>query len=165
MEKAYFSQIRSKIIPYLDQAKEEVVIAMAWFTSAELFDALISCLKRNVKVELVLLDNAINYMYYAPDFNDLINAGGVLRIADSSVGFMHHKFCVIDDKIAITGSYNWTYFAETRNVENIVITDNLEIVNLFTTEFNRLTNMLYVRSFCYCLSWDDMASREDVDFR
>lgn len=71
MEQAYFSQIRSKIIPYLNQAKEEVVIAMAWFTSAELFDALLSCLERRVNVELILLDNAINYMYYAPDFNEL----------------------------------------------------------------------------------------------
>lgn len=165
MEQAFFSQIRSKIIPYLDQAKEEVVIAMAWFTSAELFNALISCLKRNVKVELVLLDNAINYMYYAPDFNELINAGGVLRIADSSVGFMHHKFCVIDDKIAITGSYNWTYYAETRNIENIVITDNPDIVNRFSTEFNRLTSLLPVSSFCARLSWDDIEAREDIDFR
>ena len=64
MEQAYFSQIRSKIIPYLNQAKKEIVVAMAWFTSAELFDALLSCLKRNVNVELVLLDNAINYMHY-----------------------------------------------------------------------------------------------------
>lgn len=165
MEQAYFSQIRSKIIPYLNQAKEDVVIAMAWFTSAELFNALLSCLKRNVKVELVLLDNAINYMYYAPDFNLLIKAGGLLRIADSSVGFMHHKFCVIDKRIAITGSYNWTYYAETRNVENIVITDNKEIVNLYLTEFKRLAGLLSVRSSCYRLSWDEIEGREDIDFR
>lgn len=165
MEQAYFSQIRSKIIPYLNQAREEVIIAMAWFTSAELFDALLSCLARNVNVELVLLDNAINYMYYAPDFNQLINAGGHLRIADSSVGFMHHKFCVIDNKIAITGSYNWTYYAETRNVENIVITDNMEIVNLFSTEFKRLAKLLSVSSSCSRLSWDDIEAREDIDFR
>lgn len=165
MEQAYFSQIRSKIIPYLNEAKENVVIAMAWFTSVELFDALLSCLERNVNVELVLLDNAINYMYYAPDFNLLIEAGGHLRIADSSVGFMHHKFCVIDNKIAITGSYNWTYYAETRNVENIVITDNMEIVNRYLTEYKRLANLLSVSSSCSRLSWDDIEAREDVDFR
>lgn len=165
MEQAFFSQIRSKIIPYLNQAKEEVVIAMAWFTSAELFDALMSCLRRNVNVELILLDNAINYMYYAPDFNSLINAGGHLRIADESVGFMHHKFCVIDKKIAITGSYNWTYYAETRNVENIVITDNADIVNLYLTEYKRLANRLSVCSSCFRLSWDDIEAREDIDFR
>lgn len=165
MEQAFFSQIRSNIIPYLDHAKEEVIIAMAWFTSAELFDALLSCLKRKVSVKLVLLDNAINYMYYAPDFNEFINAGGVLRIADSSVGFMHHKFCVIDDKIAITGSYNWTYYAETRNIENIVITDNPDIVNRFSTEFERLANLLSVSSSCSRLSWDDIEARDDIDFR
>lgn len=165
MEQAYFSQIRSKIIPYLNQAKEEVVIAMAWFTSAELFDALLSCLERRVNVELILLDNAINYMYYAPDFNELISAGGHLRIADSSVGFMHHKFCVIDDKIAITGSYNWTYYAETRNVENIVITDNPDIVNRFSIEFERLANLLSISSSCSRLSWDDIEARDDIDFR
>lgn len=165
MEQAYFSQIRSKIIPYLNQAKKEVVIAMAWFTSAELFDALLSCLERRVNVELILLDNAINYMYYAPDFNELISAGGHLRIADSSVGFMHHKFCVIDDNIAITGSYNWTYYAETRNVENIVITDNPDIVNRFSIEFERLANLLSISSSCSRLSWDDIEARDDIDFR
>lgn len=165
MEKAFFTKIRSKIIPLLNDAQNEVVIAMAWFTSSELFDALLSCLKRSVNVELIILDNGINYMYYAPDFNLLIEAGGHLRIADSSVGFMHHKFCVIDNKIAITGSYNWTYYAETRNVENIVITDNMEIVNLYLTEYKRLANLLSVSSSCSRLSWDDIEAREDVDFR
>lgn len=165
MEKACFSEIRSEIIPYLEQAKEEVVIAMAWFTSSELFESLLSCLKRNVNVELILLDNSINYMDYAPDFNLLVNAGGKLRIADSRVGFMHHKFCVIDQKIAITGSYNWTYYAETRNVENILITGSSEIVNLYLAEFKRLSNRLSVTSSCPRLSWDDIEARNDVDYR
>ena len=165
MEQAYFSKIRSRIIPYLNNAEENVVIAMAWFTSIELFDALLSCLRRKVNVEMVILDSAINYMYYAPDFNELIKAGGRLRIADLSVGFMHHKFCVIDKKIAITGSYNWTYYAETRNVENIVITDNLEIVNLYLAEFKRLADILSVCSSCSRLSWDEIEASDDIDFR
>lgn len=165
MEQAYFSEIRSKILPCLEHAKEDVVIAMAWFTSAELFDALLSCLKRNVNVELILLDDAINYMYYAPDFNQFIKAGGHLRIADSSIGFMHHKFCVIDNKMVITGSYNWTYYAETRNVENVVITDSLELVSLYLAEFKRLSSLLSKSSSCSRLSWDDIEERDDIDFR
>ena len=121
MELACFSEIRNKIIPFLNNATDKIQVAMAWFTSSELFGALLDALNRNVDVELVLLDNAINYMDYAPDFNELIKLGGKLRIAGADIGFMHHKFCVIDDKIAITGSYNWTYYAETRNVENIII--------------------------------------------
>lgn len=165
MEKAYFSGIRNRIIPCLDNATKKIQVAMAWFTSNELFEALISALNRGVDVELILLDNAINYMYYAPDFNEFIKAGGKLRIAGAEVGFMHHKFCVIDDSVAITGSYNWTYYAETRNVENIVISDNSDIVMLFSAEFQRLQNLLSVSSSCARLSWDDIEQRDDVDYR
>lgn len=165
MEKAYFSGIRNRIIPCLDNATQKIQVAMAWFTSNELFEALINALNRDVDVELILLDNAINYMYYAPDFNEFINAGGKLRIAGAEVGFMHHKFCVIDDSVAITGSYNWTYYAETRNVENIVISDNSDIVMLFSAEFQRLQNLLSVSSSCARLSWDDIEQRDDVDYR
>lgn len=165
MEKAYFSGIRNRIIPCLDNATQKIQVAMAWFTSNELFEALINALNRNVDVELILLDNAINYMYYAPDFNEFINAGGKLRIAGAEVGFMHHKFCVIDDSVAITGSYNWTYYAETRNVENIVISDNSDIVMLFSAEFQRLQDLLSVSSSCARLSWDDIEQRDDVDYR
>ena len=165
MEKAYFSGIRNRIIPCLNNATKKIQVAMAWFTSNELFEALINALNRDVDVELILLDNAINYMYYAPDFNEFINAGGKLRIAGPEVGFMHHKFCVIDDSLAITGSYNWTYYAETRNVENIVISDNSDIVMLFSAEFQRLQNILSVSSSCARLSWDDIEQRDDVDYR
>lgn len=164
MEQAYFSGIRNKIIPYLNGATNTIQVAMAWFTSSELFNTLLRCLKRRVDVELILLDNAINYMDYAPDFNQFIKAGGKLRIAGSSVGFMHHKFCIVDNRIVITGSYNWTYYAETRNVENIVITDNMEIVNLFKSEFYRLKNILTLSTTCQRLSWDDIEAREDVNF-
>ena len=164
MEQAYFSEIRREIIPYLDNAQDIVQVAMAWFTSSELFNTLLRCLNRKVEVELILLDNAINYMDYAPDFNVFIKAGGKLRIAGSVVGFMHHKFCIIDDRIAITGSYNWTYYAETRNVENIVITDNVEVVNLFKSEFLRLKNKLTLSTTSQRLTWDDIEARADVNF-
>ena len=72
MELACFSEIRNKIIPFLNNATDKIQVAMAWFTSSELFGALLDALNRNVDVELVLLDNAINYMDYAPDFNELI---------------------------------------------------------------------------------------------
>lgn len=164
MDQAYFSQIRGKIIPYLEEAVSSVQVAMAWFTSRELFNALIECLKRNVKVDLVLLDDAINYMDYAPDFNLFINAGGNLYIADASVGFMHHKFCIIDSCIVITGSYNWTYYAETRNVENIIVTDNHKIIKDFESEFLRLERILSLCSDYKRMSWDEIESREGVNY-
>jgi phosphatidylserine/phosphatidylglycerophosphate/cardiolipin synthase-like enzyme len=39
---------------------------------------------------------------------------------------MHNKFCVINNKILINGFYNWTYYAEDRNRENVLIIDGEE---------------------------------------
>ena len=164
MEKAYFKNIRSEIIPLLNQAKDEVVIAMAWFTSNELFQALLDCRSRDVKVEVVILDNATNFMYYAPDFNILIEKGGILKIAPLSYGFMHHKFCVIDNSVVITGSYNWTYYAETRNIENIVISDNMEVVLQYKEEFRSLSSDLSKVTESPRLSWDEIESCHDINF-
>ena len=164
MEKAYFKNIRNEIIPLLNQAKEEVVIAMAWFTSNELFQAILDCRKRNVEVEVVILDNATNFMYYAPDFNLLIKERGILKIAPLSYGFMHHKFCVIDNRIVITGSYNWTYYAETRNIENIVISDNLDVVLQYKEEFRTLSSDLLEATESPRLSWDEIESCHDINF-
>lgn len=51
---------------------------------------------------------------------------------------MHHKFCVIDKSIVITGSYNWTNQAK-KNHENIMITEgDLELANEFLKIFNQL---------------------------
>ena len=95
MDQACFSGIRNKIISLLNEATSKVEVAMAWFTSSELFETILRCLDRKVDVELILLDDVINYMDYAPDFNIFINKGGKLMIAGPDVGFMHHKFCVI----------------------------------------------------------------------
>lgn len=156
MQEAYFDNIRSRIIPLLQNAYKEVIIAMAWFTSQELFSELIECLKRGVRVELILLDSPINFMEYAPDFNELIKSGGTFYIASSELGLMHHKFCVIDSKIVITGSYNWTYYAETRNVENILITDDLKIVDGFTDEFHRLQGRIPEINEAPRYTWNEM---------
>ena len=50
-------------------------------------------------------DSVDKSVIYAPDFNDFIKAGGTLRIANRDIGLMHHKFCVVDDTVIMTGSY------------------------------------------------------------
>lgn len=164
MQEAYFDNIRCQIIKLLQNASKEVSIAMAWFTSIELFDELINCLNRGVTVRLVLLDNPINFMEYAPDFNEFIKTGGDLHIASYDVGLMHHKFCVIDGKIVVTGSYNWTYYAETRNVENILISDDGYVVTKFMHEFDRLLQDVPNIEVAPMYSLEALETMDNVDF-
>jgi phosphatidylserine/phosphatidylglycerophosphate/cardiolipin synthase-like enzyme len=48
---------------------------------------------------------------------------------------LHHKVMIIDGRIVITGSYNLTKSAETRNDENILILHSEEIAEIYQAEF------------------------------
>ena len=51
---------------------------------------------------------------------------------------MHHKYCVVDNQLLLTGSYNWTSAASTRNCENVLVTDDPRAVRAYAAEFERL---------------------------
>ncbi|RUS29034.1 hypothetical protein BC938DRAFT_481142 [Jimgerdemannia flammicorona] len=57
---------------------------------------------------------------------------------DHSQAFMHHKFAVIDNKVLVNGSYNWSKNARTRNNENFIISNWPNCIEAFNIEFEKL---------------------------
>ncbi|HAN75079.1 MAG TPA: competence protein ComE [Planktothrix sp. UBA8402] len=51
---------------------------------------------------------------------------------------LHHKFGIIDGKIVITGSHNWTEGANTQNDETLIVLENPTVASHFQREFERL---------------------------
>jgi|SRR5579885_1228209 phosphatidylserine/phosphatidylglycerophosphate/cardiolipin synthase-like enzyme len=51
---------------------------------------------------------------------------------------MHHKFCVLDGRAVMTGSYNWTLESEHQNYESLLVLDSPEIVTAYEGEFDEL---------------------------
>ena len=64
----------------------------------------------------------------------------------------------------VTGSYNWTYYAETRNIENILISDQKEIIDLYIKEFRGLTSRFNTVSSCPRIEWEDICAYDHIDF-
>lgn len=160
---AYFSNIRFEILSILKKAEKEILIAMAWFTSKELLSAIIQCLKRGVKVKIVLLDDIINHCDFGADFNQFIaEKGSELYLYPPSPQFMHHKFCVIDGETLITGSYNWTNYAESRNLENIVVTSDSSLIEEYITCFNDMKKNLIQSNTFEIVSQAQIPNREFV---
>ena len=60
---------------------------------------------------------------------------------DGNPSFMHHKLIVVDERIVITGSMNYSTNAETNNDENVIIIDNAEIARLYLQEVDRVWNL------------------------
>ena len=54
---------------------------------------------------------------------------------DTNGGVMHHKVFIIDNSIVITGSFNPSKNADTRNDENILIIHDKEVAEIYLEEF------------------------------
>jgi hypothetical protein len=141
MVEAVFNNIRSKILKELDNAKSSISIAMYWFTNEELFNKLMNCLLKGVKIDLIIHNDYINNRSSGLNFRSFIKSGGQFYFS-TSLNPMHNKFCVIDDHTLINGSYNWTYYAEDKNRENIlIIKDEIEVISSFINEFSKLKKL------------------------
>jgi phosphatidylserine/phosphatidylglycerophosphate/cardiolipin synthase-like enzyme len=71
------------------------------------------------------------------EFDPFQQAGLDVRI-DGNDGQMHHKVFIVDEKIVVMGSYNFSRAAEERNDETIIIVYNEDIANFFMEEFERV---------------------------
>jgi hypothetical protein len=142
MIKAYFDDIRRQILSELDQAEKEIRVAIYWFTNHDLFNKLCQKREAGIKVSLIVHNDFINNRENGLDFQKFINLGGELYFSNPDSP-MHNKFCVVDEKSLINGSYNWTYFAENKNNENVLlIKDEEEIIHAFISEFDFLKKEL-----------------------
>ncbi len=135
--KAYFENIQDVIIDHISHASYSLKIAMAWFTNPQIFNALLRACKRDVDVHLLINNDAINNRSNGLPFNKLIEEEAKLYIAETP-DLIHNKFCIVDNKIVIDGSYNWTVLAETNNDENIVVIENGKVIKSFISAFENL---------------------------
>jgi len=131
----------SIIIKNIDNAKEFINIAMYTFTDREIAQAILKAKDRGVDIKIYLDRSQVNAKYSKSRY--FVNNGiEGMRISSNNY-IMHNKFAVIDNKIVITGSYNWTASAGERNDENLLVIDNENIIKKYQNQFNNLWNNKY----------------------
>lgn len=132
---AHFQDIQNRILEQLENSRVSIRIIMAWFTSDVLFQKLIDKHNEGIDVKIGIYDDGINRKHGV----DISLLPHYLIKRGLKGGLMHDKFCIIDNQIVITGSYNWTNNAEFRNDENITIENDPEQATKYSVEFNKLT--------------------------
>ena len=148
----------------LNSSQNSISVAVAWFTNQLFFDSLIVALNRNVAVKILILDDILNRNEFGLDFGILTKLGAKIRFAKSNLGTMHNKFCIIDNTV-ITGSYNWTYHAN-KNNENIIITDDKDVVNSYCNQFEKLFSEGKSLNLPYeHLKWTDIKEGDFTELR
>lgn len=130
------AEIKQRIISEINNAKQCIYVAMAYFTDRDIATAIVEAKNRNVPIDIILSSNAQNETVKLM----LKGAGISVHAFDTGDvrGIMHHKFCLIDNRISINGSYNYSFNASTNNVENITVSVEITIYSQFLSEFERL---------------------------
>jgi hypothetical protein len=140
---AVFDNIAFRIQSEIRKAQKSVFIAVAWFTNKDLFNELIEKAKTGCTVYLIISKDTINTNSQI-DYDQLEKHNSkCYKIGDGDTELMHNKFCVIDFSTVITGSYNWSYKAES-NFENIIINyGDTILAEQFISEFNQIRKKFY----------------------
>jgi len=123
------------IIKNINQAEAFIDIAMYIFTDREIALPLVKAQERGVKVRVYLDKEQVNDQYSQSRF--LVQKGIEVRISTNNY-IMHNKFAIIDNRLLLTGSYNWTFSANNRNDENMMVIDDPEIIARYQNQFEKL---------------------------
>lgn len=131
-----FEQQKAKIINEIRQAKYLIWIAVAWFTLDEIYDLLVEKRNEGIDIRIIVSKDEINKKAYEK-YKDKLQILGYPKFGVYNDNFMHNKFCVIDLKKVIHGSYNWSKKAE-YNKETVEVVDDRKTAENFLDEFKKL---------------------------
>jgi len=135
----YFSPddgVADRLVELIQGAEHSIYFLAYSFTSDDIAGAMLERRRAGVTIGGVLEENQVN-SNEGGEYARLQAAGLDVRL-DGNPRNMHHKVIIIDERITITGSYNFSNNAERFNDENVIIIDNPQIAALFLEEFNRL---------------------------
>ncbi len=107
------------LLEALGAARSSIRVQAYSFTSAPIAKALLEAKRRGVDVQIVLdRGQGGGSRYSSADF---LARAGVPVFLDGAHAIAHNKVMVIDGDTVVTGSFNFTKAAESRNAENLLI--------------------------------------------
>lgn len=104
------------------------------FTSNPIAKALVDAHKRGVACKVILDKSQRTEKYSEADF--LVHSG-IETWIDAEHRIAHNKVMVIDGRIVITGSFNFTKSAETGNAENLLVIRSPELARKYADNWKK----------------------------
>jgi phosphatidylserine/phosphatidylglycerophosphate/cardiolipin synthase-like enzyme len=135
---AYFSPGDSclcKLRELCRGARRSIDICVFTIADDRLSEELLAAHRRGVQLRLISDDDKRH-----DDGSDVarLRQHGVPLRTDATPAHMHHKFALFDGRVLANGSFNWTRSATANNEENLVVTDDANLVRCFGAHFEAL---------------------------
>lgn len=131
--------IAGLIVKRIERAKASVQVQAYLFTDRRIANALLAARKRGVEVEIIG-DAAQQQAGGLPHLRALERAGARVYLNDT-LAASHNKIVIVDGGLpaatVVTGSYNFTHAAQSKNAENVVvISGNRAVTDRFVENFD-----------------------------
>jgi phospholipase D len=127
-------QCQKKIIDCIEHAKTQIQIQAYGFTDYDIQKALLKAIQRGVKIQ-ILLDKS-NKNTKKSMFKELLCPQIQIRF-DYVSGIAHNKIILIDNIMTITGSYNFTKSAYSKNAENVLFIRDSKTTEIYRKNFEK----------------------------
>ena len=122
------SGCESLIAQQITKAKESIYVQAYGLTSSSIIYQLKAAHSRGIKVAILL--DAGNLSNNDSIYKELTTYG-INVYLDKMPGIAHNKVMIIDHKKVITGSFNFTTAADTKNAENVLLIDDKNLANTY----------------------------------
>ncbi len=124
------------VVQTIDGARNTVLVQMYALTSREIVSALLNAKRRGVDVRAI-----VDRSQLKEDRSDTyavgrLASGGVPVLVDTVPGLMHNKVMIVDGATVVTGSFNYTWSAEHRNAENLLVIHDPALAAQYTQNWN-----------------------------
>lgn len=135
----YFSPddgVADHILSAINGATQSIAFAAFTFTRSDFTEAMLERAQAGVRVEGVYETRQVSGG--SDQSYNVLSPAGLPVLLDGNPYTLHHKFMVIDGRIVVTGSYNFTKAAEQKNDENVLIIHDADIAQKYLNEFKRV---------------------------
>ena len=135
---AFFSpgeSCRAAITQQIEKSIKQLRICVFTISDDRIANAIVLAHRKGVDVRIITDDD--KSLDVGSDIQSLAREGIAIKM-DNTPNHMHNKFMVTDERLAITGSYNWTQSAARFNNENIILVSEAGVVKSFLNEFDKL---------------------------
>ena len=123
------------IVAAISSARQSITFLAFSFTQDRIGQAIIDKHQAGVRVGGVFETTGASVP--TSEYGKMKQAG-LAVYTDGNPWVMHHKVIIIDERITILGSFNFSDNAATSNDENLLIVDNPDIARAFTAEYERV---------------------------
>lgn len=114
-------QCTKRIVSAIESAKTSILVHSYSFTSQPIADALVRAFEKGVDVKVLIDKSQLRGKHSQRSF---ISQKGIPVFIDSAVGIAHNKVMIIDERLILTGSFNWSKAADSKNAENLLFIED-----------------------------------------